>query len=88
MYFDSLVVRAASQGIHALDSMVIDHVKLRAKSAAAVSPVNATAAVTCIYPMCCSGQTGLKFGAARCNLVQLQRAVADDEVAETNLEFI
>lgn len=31
---------------------MIDEVKLRAKMAAAVSPVNATAAVTCIYLIC------------------------------------
>ena len=54
MRFDSLVVRAACQGIHVLDGTVVDEVKLRAKMAAAVSPVNTTAAVTCIYLICCA----------------------------------
>ena len=60
MYFDSPVVRAACQGIHVLDVVVTDEVKLRAKTAAAVTPVNATAAVTCIYQICCYDHIGLK----------------------------
>jgi hypothetical protein len=53
MRFDSLVVPTACQGIHVFDGTVVDEVKLRAKMAAAVLPVNATAAVTCIYSICC-----------------------------------
>jgi len=60
MYFDSPVVRAACQGIHVLDVFVTDEVKLRVKIAAAVTPVNATAAVTCIYQICCYDHLGLK----------------------------
>lgn len=54
MCFDSVVVRAACLGIHALDGTVVDRIKLRAKMAAAVSPVNATTAVTCIYLIRCA----------------------------------
>ena len=87
MCFDSVVVRAACLGIHALDGTLVDRIKLRAKMAAAVSPVNATAAVACIYPICCSGQTGLKLDSAFCTLVQLLHAVAADNVAGKCLRF-
>ena len=59
MFFDSQVVPAACQGIHVLDGTVVDEVKLRAKMAAAVPPVNATAAVTCIYLICCADRIEL-----------------------------
>ena len=59
MCFDSLVVPAACQGIHVLDGTVVEEVKLRAKMASAVSPVNATAAVTCIYLICCADRIEL-----------------------------
>jgi hypothetical protein len=61
MCLDSPVVRASCQSIHVLDGVVIDEVKLRAKIAAAVTPVNATAAVTCIYTICCYDHKGLNL---------------------------
>lgn len=62
MCFDSVVVRAACLGIHALDGTVVDRIKLRAKMAAAVSPVNATAAVACIYSILFTDRVRLDRG--------------------------
>lgn len=78
MRFDSLVVRAACQGIHVLDGTVVDEVKLRAKMAAAVSPVNATAAVTCIYLICCADHIELDRTLSPVLQYRLETVTADD----------